>query len=308
MLRPADLQALRAAMRSRVAALGPAPARRGHLAAAGTLRRVEPALPAWRHWAAADGSWVSFGTPYPYIVEVYRGLALSTRGERALEQDLFCPLRPEDAVRFEATGGDGAGDLNRIRGHLMSGLELKAAAALVQATRPDLLLLDGGLLTFEDKAPAEWRDLCRAADAAGALLAGVIEDIATHALAPLAGLEGFIYDREVLHGVLHPGEAFLPDPETGVKSGRCATAFVRWGSEPRPIGVDVRRKDEDRLPALLDALAATVPAQGRGIPLWLDVVDRDVRLHNQDVERWLQVGLGELYETLVVPHRLRRPY
>lgn len=308
MLPRAELDELRAALETRRSALGTAADRRAKLAAFGTYHNTRPVNLEGQVWAAVDGSYVSFGSPFPYVVEVYRALARTTRGAAVVQTDLFCPLRPTDAKRFDAMDPGGSEDkLGAFRHSLLTSLEVRAGLELVEKHRPDLLLLDGGLLPVEHHAAEAWAELCEMADRVGTTLVGVIEDIATHELGKLIGA-GPAFDREVLDNVLEPGEAFIPDQDHAVKSERYATAFVRWASEPRPVGVDVRLRDAKRLPEILDMLGTTVPAHGRGIPLWLDVIDRDVRLHQHEVEQWLRVGLGPLYDAILVLHRRRRPY
>lgn len=301
-----DLEQLRQVLAWRRRTLGDPAERRERLGALGTFRRVESAMASGEHWGAVDGSVVSLGGPFPYVVEVYRVLARDTRGGEIVENRLFCPLRGEDMALFRDRGGQDEDSLAEFRRGLLTEMELAAGRYLVQRERPALLLLDGGLLPLSRRAGAAWRALQAAADAVGTLLVGVVEDVATRSLAPAAGIPIPAFDREVLYGVLQPGEAFLPGPAVA-KEG-IATAFVRWGQDPRPTAVEVRVQDAGQLPRVLERLAATVPRHGRGTPLWLDLVDRDVRLRHEDIEMWLQTALGPVYDQWLLPNRRRRDY
>lgn len=289
------LDQLRQALERRLEALGPAAERRRRLEAVGTIRRIRPRLPAGQRWAGADGSRVLVGDPYPYVVEFYRALARDTQGGEVRLERVRSPLAdPEVEDREEG------------RRQALARLELEAARRLVEERRPDVLLLDGGLLSFAAQGGEAWEALVQAADDAGTLVAGVIEDIATRELGGRIGLGIAAHDREVLHDVLQPGEALIVGPEAGIKRG-LATAFVRWGVHPRPTAVDVREKDAGRLGELLDAMAPLVPPEGRGIPLWLDLIDHDVRIRAEEAERLLEARLGPgLYHAWLRPLRQQR--
>lgn len=290
-----ELDQLRQSLEQRLQTLGSVSERRRRLKALGTIRRVTWRPPADQRWAGADGSRVLVGDPYPYVVEFYRALARDTQGGEVVLERVRSPLTDPEV----ADGEEG-------RRQVLTRLELEAARRLVEERQPDVLLLDGGLLAFAAHGGEAWEALCEAADRSGTLVAGVIEDIATQELASRIGLTVPAHDREVLHGVLEPGEALVLGPEVGIKRG-LATAFVRWGALPRPTAVDVRERDAGRLGELLDAMAPLVPPEGRGIPLWLDLIDHDVRLRVEEVERLLEIRLGPgLYHGWLRPLRQQR--
>lgn len=303
-----SLAELKAVLSQRSLALGTPEHRRRKLDQIGQWHRVSPAVVEGQTWGAVDGSWISLGSSFPYIIEVYRALARTTRGAEVKKERMFCPLRKSDMDMFKASGAKGPMDLGDFRSGQITDMEVRAGLELIREERPSLLLLDGGLLPIESHAPEAWRMLCEEADRAGTILVGVIEDMGTDVLARMIRLECDAADAEVLDGVLAQGEAFIPDQAHAIKSERLAVAFVRYGSEPCPIGIDLRVQDADKLPEVLNRIGMVTPKHGRGIPLWLDVIDRDVRLHQHEVEQWLRVGLGPLYDAVLVPHRRRRPY
>lgn len=303
-----SLAELKTVLSQRSLALGTPEHRRRKLDQIGQWHRVSPAVVEGQTWGAVDGSWISLGSSFPYIIEVYRALARTTRGAEVKKERMFCPLRKSDMDMFKASGAKGPKDLSDFRSAQITKMEVTAGLELIRKERPNLLLLDGGLLPIESHAPEAWQMLCREADRSGTILVGVIEDIESDALAGMIDLECDAGDAEVLDGVLGIGEAFLPDKSLVIKSERLAVAFVRYASEPRPIGIDVRVQDADKLPLVLDLIGTVTPKHGRGIPLWLDVIDRDVRLNSSQVEQWLRAGLGSLYDAILVPHRRRRQY
>lgn len=257
---------------------------------------------------AVDGSTHGFGGSYPFVLHLFRAAARSSRGERVVEHGFLSPLvaahREEVAQMAAREGVPRDYALLLVRDRQLCRLEVRAAAAAVAALRPALVLFDGGFLRYAHHAPEEWEEYCATARAAGTVSVGVIEEAASSGLARAVVGEGF-YDRDLLFGLLDPGEAlFLPPVKRGVY-----TVFARLSRHPQAVACDFLPEHSQQAPAVMEYLYRITPSDSRGIPLFLDLVDAEVRLDEREVELLLTTWVeADLRERFLVPHRARRTY
>jgi hypothetical protein len=212
-----------------------------------------------------DGSTNSIQGKGVRRIQLFQALAKSTTGQEEWLADLETSLVPR-AEDF------------RTSVSLMPLLELTLARRVLELWSPKLLLMDGSLLYFfqEDEPQCEeLRELFLAADGS---IVGVGEEMATDALARKVCPEGTMFtDADLLCGLLDEGEAFLWG-EDFYKSYGLWRAAARFTSSPEPVVVDGFLGEE--VPELLSIIYALTPKDGRGIPLWLDIVDQKVRITN----------------------------
>ncbi|MGE5450148.1 MAG: DNA double-strand break repair nuclease NurA, partial [Methanomassiliicoccales archaeon] len=188
----------------------------------------------------------------------------------------------------------------------LASLELKVATQAIEYWQPRLLLLDGGLLLF-DTLPG-WDELLAVANKVGTMIVGVIEEIATAELAPRLKLERpSTYDRELLFGLLVPGEVYILDADKPIKKNY-RTVFTRFSTRPAATACDfLPGTPEEDISSCLQLLYATTGGTGRGVPFLLDLVDRKVRLNRQEGEILLKMGLSSgTYEKFFVSQREQR--
>jgi hypothetical protein len=139
----------------------------------------------------------------------------------------------------------------------------------------------------------------------------VIEEIGTFDLARelLAGIgftAKYTCDREILFGVLEPGEWLAMRPELIYKRGYY-TCFARPGNHPQAIAYDFFAQQQGLAADIIPLFFSLTPQGGRGIPWWLDQVDAAVRITNKEVELLFDTCLDRsVRERLFVPHRERR--
>ena len=164
-----------------------------------------------------------------------------------------------------------------------------------------------GLLLF-DRFP-EWELLVSEARTHNCILVGVIEEVATAELCSLTGLEvpGLrIYDREFLFGLLEVGEMVALGGESAIKRNY-TTVFARMGSTPQAVACDFLAEQGEFLLPAMNLIYSLTPSQGRGIPAWLDLVDREVRLTRKSMETVIMNGLDPLVrERFFTANRERR--
>jgi len=274
----------------------------------GNIRRLSPfsssALAEWtqgRPLVAVDGSVNSTGGTPPHTLVCFQALAKSSHGAQHWAADVHTPLLEE--------GDLWAKDEGRWRSRVLAELELAVARKAVEADRPRAVLMDGSLFHYHLDAPDAWAALKEAVLERDVLLIGVSEEIGTTDVARTC-VEGQALgrtDREVLYGVLEPGECFWVD-NLGRKQG-FRTVFARTSHHPQCIGIDLLLEQRHAAPDAVRLVMTLTPSEGRGIPLWLDIVDRDVRITDKLVEALVDQYLDPAVKRLVLsPKRRERPY
>jgi len=274
-----------------------------------------------------DGSMGSCGASFPYTVTLFRALARSTAagaaGARHWTYRVFSPLLPGHQARVQELLDQGLGPeaaLAHIRWSTLAAMEAEAGQAALEREHPRMLLWDGGFARLEEYAPETWERLQESALRQGTVMLGVTEEIATRILADkvpeAAGPEESQYqragrpaDREWLYGMLQPGEIFQLNgaPAVGPGAGKRGRVYARLAAHPQAIAVDYLTAQSGELETALNFLYTITPSRGRGFPLWLDVVDADVRITGDQLEALLTAHLDPaLRELFLRPLRARR--
>lgn len=260
-----------------------------------------------------DGSLNNFGASYPYVVTLFQALAWVTRtggGEprRIWTHQVFSPLLPRYREKVQNRLQDGMNPedaLTRLRWETLALLEAEVGRQALIEERPRLLLWDGGFARLESHAPALWEEMRDKALQQKTVMLGVTEEVATSILAAALtpGQEG-LGDREILYGMLQEGEAYFFAGQTGGDKRR---VYLRLAAHPQALAVDYLPEQEEELPGALNILYTITPKHGRGFPLWLDLVDREVRITREQVEvllaEFLEPSFAELF---LRPMRARR--
>lgn len=265
-----------------------------------------PEMKAWlrgRSLVGVDGSVNSTPGTHPHTLSVFQALAKGTGGEEYWAADLYTPLLEKEEKPEE-------GQLAREaqhRGRLLAGLEIGTALEAVRRWSPGVILMDGSLYHFRIDHGKAWEELANEAEKAGVLLVGVSEEIGTQALArTLFPGQGNYSDREVLFGVMQPGEVYI-SPELEPPGSGLWKAVLAPTRNPQPVGVDGLLSQSAAREELLRLVYSLTPVQGRGIPLWLDIVDQEVRVTDSLVEAMVEQHIDpDLRHRLLVPKRSDR--
>ncbi|OYD06382.1 DNA double-strand break repair nuclease NurA [Paludifilum halophilum] len=254
-----------------------------------------------RSLVGVDGSVNSTPGSHPHTLSVFQALAKGTTGEERWAADLYTPLL--DSGDGEAEGGRLAREAKH-RGTLLASLELKVASEAVRSWRPRVIMMDGSLLHFLIDDSQGWTRFAEAAEQAGVLLVGVSEEIGTKGLARCLFPDQPTYsDRDVLFGVMRPGEVYR-SPEMDPAGTGLWKAVLCSSRGPQPVGVDGLVSQSGDRDALIRLVHSLTPVQGRGIPLWLDIVDKEVRVTDPLVEAMVEQFIDpDLRHRLLVPKR-----
>ena len=272
----------------------------------GTIHKLEPLSEAELQKvgpvAGVDGSVIRQGGAYPHYVEFYQGLALSMQKKERRIRRIYTPL----------LAGDDAAYAEKLHDRYLAEVELEAAMALVEKEDVAVLIMDGGLLRYAINSPAKWEELRGLCLAENTLLVGAIKDIKTRDIARRMGRGHDFYDREYLAGKLDVGELLiLAEDEDEEEKGKTAAGLV--GAFYRPtrhwevVGMDVLTEQKDALNFLARLLFTLTPKNGRGVPFWIDIVDREVKVKQKEVRLILEEAMDrEMMERFFVSERDRR--
>lgn len=252
--------------------------------------------------AGVDGSTNSGGGIFPYMVTLQQALAGScSRREEILLSDAFSPLLFEEDLSED--------DYRAYIKKNLAALEANAAILAVEEFKPAVLLIDGSLVRFKIESPRLWEKLKQKALEHGTLLAGVVEGISTGIIS--SALENVMpqipyraMDWEMLFGLLEVGEVLEMAP--GLFKEGLRTCFARFSYDPKPIGIDMPEEQYAFLDQVKDLLFTLTPVNGRGIPLWLDIIDKKVRITDTMMEGLLNTYLGEDYAEYILAKRSKR--
>ncbi|WP_078429502.1 DNA double-strand break repair nuclease NurA [Alkalihalobacterium alkalinitrilicum] len=257
--------------------------------------------------AAVDGSVNQTKGEPPHVIYFFQALARTLKGYEKWEFDLYTPL-------LEVLEEEELETQKRIRSKRMAELELLAAKAMMEDCSLKLILMDGSLTHYAIDAPLLWQEVKQLALHKETLLIGVTEEVGTSFLYQELDLEfkeaqgqQNVYDRDLLFGVLKQGEMLFM--EKAQNKPHVHTAWLRPSSDPAVIGVDILIEQKEEMEPICDFLYSTTPKEGRGIPLFLDMVDRDVRISDKLVEALVEQYIQpELKQRLFSPKRMDRLY
>ncbi|PSL42240.1 NurA domain-containing protein [Salsuginibacillus halophilus] len=229
-----------------------------------------------RGLGAVDGSVNQAGAEPPHVIYFFQALAMMMNRRQYESSDIYIPLIEEDDEEEWKTA----------RSTRMASLELETARRMIVEEKPGLVMMDGSLMHYRIEASESWAALRETALAQGVYLIGVSEEVGTRYLAdwpPIAPhAAGLTYDKDILFGVLKPSEwLYLAEAQ---QKEELETVWMRASSDPAITGVDILKEQAEQLPAIMDIVYSFTPQESRGIPLPLDLVDKNVRITNQMVE------------------------
>ncbi len=247
---------------------------------------------------AVDGSNLRIGGNPPHYIEVFQALAKGSRNE---DEDIFVsevmtPLLEEEVENTQQR---------------LARLELEVAYKAAIAWQPWVIMMDGGLIRYQIDAPSSYDVLKEYCESHDIILMGVIKDIKTTLVeeALPAPPNVHLHDREALFGLLEIGEMLCVHDDINHKYKQgLSSAFMRSSQAPTVIGIDVLAKQREHLQVLGQLVLNLTPRHSRGVPLWLDIVDRGVRLTHRQTVGLLKATLSpENFQRFVESERDQRP-
>lgn len=252
-----------------------------------------------------DGSSNSSKGHFPYIVTLQQAMAKTCSNDMKTitATDALSPLTMDTLLTED--------EYRDFAKRNLAVLELRAALAAIEEFVPKVMLLDGSLVRYKIEAAALWEKLKSLALARDTILVGVVEGISTNLISQcLRGeLPEIIHqasDWEILFGLLEVGERL--EIAQGLFKEGFRTFFMRSSTDPKPIGIDLLEEQQLYLKEVANLVYTLTPKDGRGIPLWLDIIDATVRISDRVMEGLLSTYLGEDYAELIRPKREKREF
>jgi hypothetical protein len=254
-----------------------------------------------------DGSKNRIGGAYPHFVEVYQGLAKSSiyKKSSVYKADFYTPMLEEGEK-------EDVEDEKDIYNYKLSNIEVEAALEALEKFNPCVIIMDGSLIRYDIECFKTWMKLRRRCEKNGTILIGVIKDIKTNIIAgKLQKWEespNSIYDRELLYGLLQYGEMIKIKENVTKKSKEgFSSCFMRTSKSPAIIGMDILDTQKEYLDEMARLVFTLTPENSRGVPLWIDIVDNEVKISNEMMRSLLNNYLDrEVLEKLFISERDKR--
>jgi hypothetical protein len=259
-----------------------------------------------------DGSNNKIGGAYPHFVEVYQALAKSTliKEDPIFLTDLYSPLYTEE---IENPLENSERIIEEKRNIKLSTLEVEAAIESVKKYKPYAILMDGGLIRYNIYAYDKWLELRSLCEDEGIILVGVIKDIKTCIIGDTMrerdkNFKQVFYDRELLFGQLDYGEMITIYDEVNKKGNQgYSSVFLRSSLQPSVVGMDIIDSQRSHLEEMANLVFTLTPENSRGVPLWLDIVDKEVKISDDIMRALMERYLDrDVYERFFVSERDKR--
>ena len=257
-----------------------------------------------------DGSINTIGSSFPHYISIMQAKAKSTvcYSEDEVMVDIHTPLLNECQPKNIRQGLSAKED-ERLLSDKMALLELKVAERALETLDPSVILMDGSLTRYYNCSRGIWERFISKAIEMQVHVIGVIEEIKTCEISKqLEGEKGLniegMYDREVLFGVMERGQLFVLN---GWEVGGINKCFMRTSNDPHVIAVDFIKEDLGNLDDLAAIIMALTPQDGRGIPIWLDIVDAEVKISDKLAEALVETYIdSDIRQKLLIPKRDKR--
>lgn len=235
-----------------------------------------------------DGSINTIGSTYPHYMSIMQAVAKNTIKDLSeiVKCDVHSPLLrdddsdvDEDMHRLPEKDRD-----ERLRSAKLATLELEAALDSMRAQKPSVVFMDGSLMRYKIQCGPLWNEFKQEALKNSIYVAGIIEEIKTSIISK--ALKGYIpqsmedlFDREMLFGVLEYGQVLMMGNFRDEDD--ISKCFMRSSRDPHVIGIDMLEEQSDKMMEIARLVLSLTPQNSRGIPVWLDIVDSEVRISDK---------------------------
>ncbi|NLY67975.1 MAG: DNA double-strand break repair nuclease NurA [Tissierellia bacterium] len=258
-----------------------------------------------------DGSKNRLGGAYPHFIEIYQGLARSTlhKDKPVFKTKIYTPLQLEESSNMLEDSRE-----EKMRSDKnLADIEVEAALEGIRSFNPYAVIMDGSIIRYDIASKEKWMELKSECEERGIILVGVTKDIKTCIIGQKLKEEKIIsighkfHDRELLYGTLDYGEAVFIDIETKKELAGIESTFLRSSLSPTVIAVDILESQKAHLEEMVRLIFTLTPKNGRGVPLWIDIVDSEVKIPDNMIRSLLESYLDRrLLEMLFISERDKR--
>ena len=259
-----------------------------------------------------DGSTNRMGGAYPHFVDIFQGLAKSTiiNNKGIFKSDLYTPLFSEKEKNILAEDEQ---EIAEQRNKLLANIEVEVALEAAKKYKPYAILMDGSLIRYNIYSYDSWINLREECEKQGIILVGVIKDIKTSIIGDklkevYSNISADVYDRELLFGQLQYGEMIIINDEVNKKNREgYSSIFMRSSLQPTVIGMDIIDSQKEHLEEMGKLVFTLTPENSRGVPLWLDIVDKEVQISDGIMRGLMEKYMDrDLYERFFISERAKR--
>ena len=244
------------------------------------------------NFSAVDGSFVSMGID-PNSLYLFSALAKNFKNEK------------ESVYKIKIHSNNDPDD-TETKPRILPALELNTTLKYLENfphPNANLLFFDGGFSRYQRHSSDEFRKLKQYVLNTNITIIGVIEEIQSKLISKILKLENDFTDKYLLAGLLKPGE-FLYFPEH--RKDNFFTVFCRFSNDINPVAFDFLPEQTENFIDILNFANLLTPKAGRGIPIFIDVVDHEVKI-KQNISSELVKATFELRPQLVLlPKRSQR--
>lgn len=259
-----------------------------------------------------DGSNNRKGGAFPHYIEVFQGLAKSTanRNEPIFRTDIYTPLISDHNEGPLEEMEKIVEDKKNIK---LATIEVEVALESIDKLKPHAIMMDGGLIRYNIYAGEKWQELREICEEKNIILFGVIKDIKTSIIGDMMmevddEIKDSFFDREMLFGVLNYGEMILIKDSANKKEPKgYASAFLRSSLMPSVVGMDIIDSQREYLEDMANLVFTLTPENSRGVPLWLDIIDKEVKISDDIMKGLLENYMDRgIYERFFATEREKR--
>lgn len=258
---------------------------------------------------AVDGSSNRLGGLYPHYIDLFQGLAKSTKykDKPLYKTNIYTPLLNEEENILEDEAIVDKKDMK------LATIEIEVAIESLEKLKPYAIFMDGGFIRYNIYCKDKWEELRSLCEEKKILLVGVIKEIKTSIIGDELKSRGNtmdkIYDRELLFGLLEYGEIISIKETVNKKhlEEGIASAFIRSSLSPRVIGIDIIDSQKKHLDHVARLILNLTQENSRGVPLWMDIVDAEAKISDHMTRALLQRYMDRgIYERFFLPERDKR--
>lgn len=259
-----------------------------------------------------DGSTNRMGGAYPHFVDVFQGLAKSTiiKNKPIIKVDIYSPLFSDMGKGILEEDKKIAADK---RNEILASIEVKVALEAAKNIKPYAILMDGSLIRYNISSYELWMELREECEKDDILLIGVIKDIKTSIIGDKLGeidhnMKIDSYDRELLFGQLDYGEMIVINDDVNKKNKEgYSSVFMRSSLAPNVIGMDIIDSQKNSIEEMGRLVFTLTPENSRGVPLWLDIVDKEVLISDAIMKGLMERYMDrDIYERFFISERAKR--
>lgn len=249
-----------------------------------------------------DGSVNKVGGSFPHYIEIYQSLAMISNMEDRSKSTIYSPLI------------DGGSEDEDMRKKHLAKIEIDLAIDLAENIDDlDLILMDGGLVRYSIDAQASFHRLKDLVLKKDIILGGFIKEIKTDFVYETLFPEYLgpkIYDKDLLYGVLEPGQALIfPEEIISKAKEGFYSCFLRLASFPGVTGIDLLKEQKSNIKDLAGLAYILTPPKSRGVPMIIDMVDAKARLGDDLSLELIKSNIDrDIYERFFVSERSLRKY